>query len=104
MAEHTEEASEEDNAEEARVTYKHDWTLKLDKLAPIYAKRKLEVQMWRSLEGSWCAVLVDLAKFRGTGSTQGLAIDDLANALEHIAVEIRRASSLESLAAPKRKS
>ena len=79
--------------------YKHVWTLDLPKLEAVYPERKLCVQMQQSPEGSWRAVLVDLVEFRGSGSMQGLAIDDLANDLEHIAAEIRRASSLEVLVA-----
>lgn len=79
------------------TTYKHEWTLDLPRLNAAYQGRNLCVQMQRSEGGSYRAVLVDLAEFRGEGSTQGLAIDDLINELKHVASEIRRASTFESL-------
>lgn len=73
--------------------YKHEWTLDLPKLtAPRYQHRNLCVQVQRSSTGNHRAVLVDLEEFRGDGTTQTMAIDDLANELEHIAAEIRRES------------
>ena len=76
--------------------YKHEWTLDLPRLdAPSYQGRNLCVQMQRSAEGNYRATLLDLHKFRGSGSTQGLAIDDLINELKHVASEIRRAITLE---------
>ena len=77
----------------------HAWTLDLPKLtAPPFKDRDLSVQIQRLCCGSdYRAVLVDLGEFRGTGSTQGLAIDDLADLLEHVAAEIRRESSFEAL-------
>ena len=82
------------------TTYKHEWTLELPKLtAPSYQNRNLCVQMQQSANGNYRAVLVDLGEFRGEGSTQGIAIDDLVDELEHVVAEIRRASSLEALVA-----
>jgi hypothetical protein len=82
----------------AASTYKHEWTLELPKLtAPSYQNRNLCVQMQQSANGNYRAVLVDLGEFRGEGSVQGIAIDDLADELEHVAAEIRRASSFEAL-------
>jgi hypothetical protein len=78
--------------------YRHKWTLELPKLDSIHPHRNLCVQMQEG-PGSWRAVLVDLEEFRGSGSTECLAIDDLADDLEHVAAEIRRASSLEALIA-----
>lgn len=76
--------------------YKHEWTLDLPRLAaPSYQGRNLCVQMQRSTEGNYRAVLVDLGAFCGSGSTQGLAIDDLINELKHVTSEIRRAIPLE---------
>jgi len=78
--------------------YKHAWTLDLPRLvAPSCQGRNLCVQMQRSTDGNYRAVLVDLGEFRGSGSTQGLAIDDLINELEHVASEIRRAITFEGL-------
>jgi len=78
------------------ASYKHEWTLDLPRLdAPSYQGRNLCVQMQRSVEGNYRATLLDLHKFRGSGSTQGLAIDDLINELKHVASEIRRAITLE---------
>ena len=70
----------------------HVWTLALPRLSThrAYQGRNLCVQMQRSLQGSWRAVLVDLGEFRGEGSTQEIAIDDLINELELVAGEIRR--------------
>ena len=81
------------------TTYKHEWTLDLPRLdAAPRQHRNLCVRMERAASGSgWRAVLVDLEEFRGSGSTQGLAIDDLINELKHVASEIRRASTFESL-------
>lgn len=65
------------------ASYKHDWTLDLPRLdAPSYQGRNLCVQMQRSAEGDYRATLLDLHKFRGSGST-------------HVASEIRRAITLE---------
>ncbi len=73
--------------------YKHEWELDLPKLTgPSYEHRNLCVQIQRSSTGNYRAVLIDLEEFRGEGSSQGLAIDDLANELEHVAAEIRRES------------
>jgi hypothetical protein len=52
------------------MAYKHEWTLDLPMLEPIYPKRNLCVRMERSNSG-WRAVLVDFTEFCGTGSTQG---------------------------------
>ena len=93
------EAAEAD-AEQVPVmsNYQHEWSLDLPRLAaPSYQDRNLCVQMQRSTEGNYRAVLVDLGEFRGSGSTQGLAIDDLINELKHVASEIRRASTVEGL-------
>ena len=76
--------------------YRHEWTLDLPRLdAPSYQGRNLCVQMQRSADGNYRAILVDLREFRGSGSTQGLAIDDLINELKHVASEIRRAITIE---------
>jgi hypothetical protein len=76
--------------------YKHEWTLELPKLTtPPYKDRNFCVQMQRSSNGNYRAVLVNLVEFRGSGSTEGLAIDDLADALENVAAEIRRESNVE---------
>ena len=77
----------------AAETYKLETILDLPRLSTRpYDKRNLGVQMQRSSCGNYRAVLVDLGEFGGEGSTGGLAIDDLANELEHVAAEIRRAS------------
>jgi hypothetical protein len=82
--------------------YKHEWTLDLPWLASAHPHRNLCVQMQRSAGGSWRAVLVDLDEFSGTGSTETLAIDDLVHALEHVATEIKRESSFDTLGAWRR--
>jgi len=75
------------------LEYKHEGTLDLPKLTgSSFQHRNLCVQIQRSSAGNYRVVLVDLEEFRGEGSTQGLAIDDLANELEHVAAEIRRES------------
>lgn len=69
------------------------WTLELPKLFALpYHGRNLSVQVHRSYHGDYHAVLVDLGEFRGAGSVQSLAIDDLVDELEHVAAEIRRES------------
>ena len=84
--------------------YKHEWALELPKLtAPPFKDRNLSVQIQQLFCGSdYRAVLVALGEFRGTGSTQCLAIDDLADLLEHVAAEIRRESSFEALSGARR--
>ena len=80
------------------MKFKHEWTLDLPRLAaPSRQGRNLCVQMQRSADGNYRAVLIDLGEFRGSGSTQGLAIDDLINELKHVASEIRRAITVEGL-------
>lgn len=75
------------------LTYKHELTLELPDLSGSrYRWRNLCVQVQRTLGGSYRAILVDLEEFRGEGSGQSLAIDDLAFELEHVAAEIRRAN------------
>lgn len=79
-------------------TYKHEWTLELPMLtAPSHQHRNFCVQMQRSSDGNWRAVLVDLGEFHGGGSSQQIAIDDLIDDLEQVAGEIRRASCLAAL-------
>ena len=76
--------------------YKHEWTLELPKLDTVHFQhRNLCVQIQRSSCGNYRAELIDLEAFRGTGSVQGIAIDALANELEHVAAEIRRESGKE---------
>ncbi len=73
--------------------YELAWSLELPRLTALpYHGRNLSVQVQRSRNGNYRAVLVDLGEFRGEGSGQSLAIDDLANELEHVAAEIRRES------------
>lgn len=80
--------------------YTHEWTLELPKLTrPSFEHRNLCVQIRRSSAGNYHAVLVDLEEFCGKGTAQVLAIEDLANELERVAAEIRRASSFEALRA-----
>ncbi len=75
------------------AAYKHMWTLTLPALSGSrFRWRNLCVRVERHTGGSYRAVLVDLEEFRGEGSVQSLAIDDLASELEHVAAEIRRAS------------
>jgi len=74
-------------------TYKHVRTLELPKLNTArYRWRNLCVQIQRTLSGHYRAVLIDLEEFRGEALDQTLAINDLANELEHVAAEIRRES------------
>ena len=76
-----------------RDSYTHEWTLDLPRLTGArYQHRNLCVQMQRSSTGNYRTVLVDLEEFRGDGTTQGIAMDDLADELEHVAAEIRRES------------
>ncbi len=75
------------------MKYKHVWTLELPKLtAHRFQHRNLCVQVQRSSTGNYRAVLIDLEEFFGDGTTQGIAIDDLADELEYVAAEIRRES------------
>jgi hypothetical protein len=75
------------------TAHKHEYTLDLPKLvAGRHAHRNLCVELQRSPDGHHRAVLIDLGEFCGTGSTQGIAIDDLADELERAAAEIRRES------------
>jgi len=78
--------------------FEHEWwTLHLTKF---HARRPcLCVHIERSPQGNYRARLADLQDFRGHGSTQGLAIDDLADELEFVAAEIRRESGLKGLVA-----
>jgi hypothetical protein len=96
------EADKEQVPVMATDDYKHEWTLDLPWLASVHPHRNLCVQMQRSPEGNWRAVLVDLVEFRGTGSTEALAIDDLINELERVVAEIRRESSFDALTAWRR--
>lgn len=82
----------------AASVYKHAWTLDLPMLShPSHRHRNFCVQLQQSSEGNYRAVLVDLGEFRGEGTTQGLAIDDLIDELEQVASEIKRASGLSAL-------
>jgi hypothetical protein len=91
------------------VKYEPEWTLELFTIVASPSKRSISfgayknrnfcVQMQRSETGNYRAVLVDLGEFRGDGSTEGLAVDDLIHELEHVAAEIRRTTSHEAMVA-----
>jgi len=84
--------------------YKHEWTLDLPKLvAAPYRGRNLSVRLERC-NSSWRAVLVDLGEFRGTGSTECMAVDDLIDELEQVAAEVKRASGFGAIAENNRRS
>lgn len=77
-------------------SYPCKWILALSKLEALHPHRNLCVQIQEAPDGSCHAILVDLEEFCGSGISDGVAIDALADDLERVAAEIRR-SKRESL-------
>lgn len=76
------------------IDYRHEFTLDLPELEKLAGNehRNLCARLERAPDGTHRAVLVDFEEFRGHGSTQQLALEDLIDDLERVADEIRRVS------------